>query len=310
MGNDTAVCDLPASRLGMGSLHWPVLLYTLVLFVVGVTGNSLVFFIYHCHLKKNVFGSFVQILAVLDMVIVFVCLPCTFLLRFAYDIDIVDASVLCKTQTFAKHFSAAMMGVVLSAIAYQRYQKACKPLGYHMTRYFVLKLCVSGICFSLITSTPIIYLIGKTTTIVKKENEYYCVPTCNFSRKHWFPLAYAIFVDVEFIAFTMFLVVTYFKIWKSLGKSFAQTGSRRVSTRVFFVSAIIYIVSGLPIMAIATWFSVHENLHTFSPILLTAFDIGLYLPYVNCVAHTAIYSMASSLFRVECRALCQCTQPQ
>ncbi|XP_071101894.1 olfactory receptor 52K1-like [Haliotis cracherodii] len=308
MGNATHCVDQAASRLGMASLHWPVLLFIMVLFALGFTGNSLVFYIYHFRLKKNIFGSFVQILAALDMVIVFICLPCTFLLRFVY--DIVDASVVCKTQTFAKHFSSAMMGVVLSAIAYQRYQKACKPFGLHMTRSFVLKLCFTGVCLALITSTPLIYLIEKTITNVTKGDESYCVPTCDYARNDWFTLSYAIFVDIEFVAFTMFLVVTYFKIWKGLGKRFAKTGSRKVSIRVFFVSAIIYIISGLPIMAISTWFSVHENVHTFSHLLLTAFDIGVYLPYVNCVVNPIIYSLASTLFREECCALCHCTQPE
>ncbi|XP_067664630.1 orexin/Hypocretin receptor type 1-like [Haliotis asinina] len=291
-------------------IHWPILLYFIVIFICGLSGNTLILYAYRYRMKETIFGFFVQILATVDMTTVMISLPGSFVFRyFSATLDLVQ---MCKFLIFMNHLNSLVSGLLLSVIAFQRYRLVCRPHGKQITKALARKLCLSGMCLAFCLSLPIIFIVGVSKSPTLVGNQTYGLPTCDYEerrKKKGESIVYAVLVDAEFAGIAAFLVVVYSLIGKDLYKRLRANNNENAyhvkkTTKVFFMLTVVFLVSVAPLMMISTIFSVFPDPPNFSEITLTLFDFGVYLPHVNCVANPVIYSFTSKQFRTECLSLC------
>lgn len=112
-------------------LYIPALVYTCLLLVVGVPGNSIVLYVYFQKWGRSSTRTFILGLAMLDLVNCLVTYPMEIALMIRP--FLFDFPVLCKVTRFATYCCNTASGLVLIAIAVDRYQRICRPLSKPMT---------------------------------------------------------------------------------------------------------------------------------------------------------------------------------
>jgi len=107
----------------------------LVLFIMNLVGNSLVFYIYNCYIKHNVFSLFVRVLAILDLTEAIAMVLDAMMKTRPLDESVLNLTVICKITHYLVYTLALTNSCVLTIIAYQRYRKICHSLKPEMSLY-------------------------------------------------------------------------------------------------------------------------------------------------------------------------------
>lgn len=139
----------------------PSIIYTCILFIIGVPGNALVTYVYFFKLKRKPFSVFIVALAAFDLINCLISMPTevAILLNFF----IFDHPVICKISRFVTFYMNAASCMVLLGIAIARFKAICFPLAKWNVK---TKLTViSSMIFAAVTCWPAIFLYGTRTVI-------------------------------------------------------------------------------------------------------------------------------------------------
>ncbi|XP_071095087.1 prolactin-releasing peptide receptor-like [Haliotis cracherodii] len=292
--------------------HAPTMMFMLLILVVGIFGNILVLYIYTRKIRIHIFGFFVKLLAVFDLVSTVVAVPTTLISRLTSPDD-VDAGHLCQVMTFVKHFNTLNSGLIFIIIAVQRYKKVCQPYNSQMSEMLAKKLCLISICVSAIASTPHIFFVRDTLMCIERGSDFVLVPICEFSSYTKLTvqsIMLATWVCVELIGITATLTVLYSAIVKALrthnrdraaSLRSTQNSSRdktRTATITFFVLTVVFLLSSAPSVVLTVYFSlVKFDMYNLSHAQIETFDLAVNLMFLNCAINQFVYSFTSSMFR-------------
>jgi hypothetical protein len=140
------------------------IVYTSVLLVVGVPGNSLVCYVYLKWNDKNPSKVFILSLAVIDLFNCLVTMP-TELAMMTNPMNF-DFNVICKLSRFFTYFCNTLAALIMVVIAVDRYRRICTPNKTNMD-IRQAKIAVA-VCFvvSLFSTWPALVMYGTFTTVL------------------------------------------------------------------------------------------------------------------------------------------------
>ncbi|CAG2229603.1 unnamed protein product [Mytilus edulis] len=128
----------------------PVITIVSIYMIVGLIGNPLVIYYYGFSVKPSPSYNFIVLVAVFDLVICCICIPFEIIdMMFSYKFP---SSIGCKIFRFVDYFSSVGTGLVLIAIAVDRYRKVCQPfktqITIKMTKIIICIVCFASVCIS------------------------------------------------------------------------------------------------------------------------------------------------------------------
>lgn len=131
-----------------------------VYLVIGVLGNSLVFYIYKfCITKHRTDRFFIPYLAVSD------ALSCIVGSGFGLALNLLpirfSGDALCKGLWFLTKWSTLVSALMLLLIAIERYKKVCKPFGPQMTPLAKQLSMIALFVVSAILTFPTVFFHGE-----------------------------------------------------------------------------------------------------------------------------------------------------
>eukprot|EP00105_Crassostrea_gigas_P011160 XP_011426712.1 PREDICTED: cholecystokinin receptor type A [Crassostrea gigas] len=131
-----------------------------VYLVIGVLGNSLVFYIYKCCITKHRTDRFfIPYLAVSD------ALSCIVGSGFGLALNLLpirfSGDALCKGLWFLTKWSTLVSALMLLLIAIERYKKVCKPFGPQMTPLAKQLSIIALFVLSAILTFPTVFFHGE-----------------------------------------------------------------------------------------------------------------------------------------------------
>ena len=91
--------------------------------VIGVIGNSHVFYIYGRKIKPSNHWTFIFVLGIVDMTAC--CLGMPIALVYLTHPLMFPTPSLCKTVAFVNHFDAMALSILMLVITINRYRKVC-----------------------------------------------------------------------------------------------------------------------------------------------------------------------------------------
>ncbi|XP_048735218.2 orexin receptor type 2-like [Ostrea edulis] len=188
-------------------VYTPALVYTVLLLLVGVPGNAIVLYVYFQKWGRSSTRTFILGLAMLDLVNCLVTYPMEIALMLRP--FLFDYSVLCKVTRFATYCCNTSSGLVLIAIAVDRYQRICRPLHNPMTPRTakIIIFCAIGIAILFLWPSLVLYgtqSIPVTKTAILKL----CLIQDNFVATKY-PLIFFVFNGVFTVIIFLILSILY-----------------------------------------------------------------------------------------------------
>lgn len=144
-------------------LNRPTLIIYIISIILGLTGNSLVVYVFGFRFEKSTANFFVTSLAVFDTLTCFLLVFETLDLRFPMYSG--NYPAICKTVRFFEVFCTSCSSILLACIAFDRYYKICKPFK-HISIRKVKKILALTVCFTLVLSWPIALFHGTETIVM------------------------------------------------------------------------------------------------------------------------------------------------
>lgn len=140
----------------------PLIVYLSLICVCGSLGNSLVCYVYKTKYGPSNCRSFVIGLSVIDLFSCAVVIP--------FEIAVVlreytfQSEIVCQISVFLNTWPTLSSGLMLLAIAVDRYRKVCKPFGRQMSLKLARDICIFNVFLAIGFSwlSPIIYGVNKT----------------------------------------------------------------------------------------------------------------------------------------------------
>lgn len=195
------------------SINYYGFVYTSLLFIIGLPGNILVFFVYSKKTRKNSTTVFILVLALFDLINCTVTLPTEIVMLlnpFVFHIGPV-----CKMSRFTTYTCNSSAAVILAAIAVDRYKRVCKPHGEQITlkraRY------MTGVAFIMAVSFtwPSLVIYGPRTINVLTENKNISLKVCEIDDGYVvtvYPLVYYSYMCFSTCGIYFILLVSYISI--------------------------------------------------------------------------------------------------
>ncbi|XP_067663503.1 orexin receptor type 2-like [Haliotis asinina] len=190
----------------------PAILYLAILMILGFVGNSIVCYIYLFKFQSVTTTSyFVVALAVLDLLNCITNIPFEIVdLRHNFTLG---TSVVCRIMPVTVTFVSLASGIVLIAVAVDRYRKVCHAFSKQLTnstaKLAILVCCLLAACMS----APSVFLFGPRTVVLGGDvNGSECGVSESFEGGV-FPVVYNGVQFLEFVVATVTIVVLYVLIW-------------------------------------------------------------------------------------------------
>ncbi|XP_062568483.1 D(2)-like dopamine receptor isoform X2 [Saccostrea cucullata] len=196
----------------------PAIIFVAVLMVIGFIGNPAIIYFYGYKLRPTPSYMFIVALAVFDFIACVVSMPMEIvdLVRF-YTFENATA---CKILRFVNYFMAISSGLILLAIAVDRYRKICKPFGSQLS-FKMAKIIISCVLFaSLCISWPSL-LFYTVVPVNLTEIEGAVGQDCTSRRDSSYKLYIAIYNGVLFLIFIICntsLIALYCKVGRKIFK--------------------------------------------------------------------------------------------
>lgn len=215
MGNYSEELDRVNNTLALTLL--PVIVVISIYMVIGLFGNPLVAIYYSCHVKPSPSYHFIVAMAVFDIITCCVSMPLEIVdMRFPYEFP---SKAACKILRFVNYIASISSGLILVAIATDRYRKVCQPFKNQISTKLT-KIIIAIVCFfSIFVSWPafVFYDLHIATNISS-------VPgvigyDCTFTRKKDYKMYITLYNGVCFLIFIgciMTLTVLYILIGRKL----------------------------------------------------------------------------------------------
>ena len=146
----------------------PLIVYLSLISICGTLGNCLV-----CHVYKTKYGPsncrlFVICLSAIDLFSCVLVIP--------FEIAVVSkeynftVEVACQISVFLNTWPTLSSGLMLLAIAVDRYRKVCKPFGWQISLRWARYICIINIFLAVGFSWPSPILYGTNRKIISPHN--------------------------------------------------------------------------------------------------------------------------------------------
>ncbi|XP_061165958.1 pineal opsin-like [Saccostrea echinata] len=282
--------------------------------IIGVFGNSCVLYVYGGRLRRKYEGRFfVPYLAAADLIVMVVAVG----LNISINVNPVNYknSVVCTGGSFLVGLMSVWSICILILIAFQRYQKICKPMTNHMTRFQMKLTLVFSFIISLLLNVIFIFTVGLRD--VKLKNLNVTGKTCErlSEESPVLSIVHSVILSVFAVLSCTVLIVLYGLIGKAIyrhkkiQKNSLEIRSSRKSkitrmsktTLMFMIITIIFIISYIPtgIKMIV------ESIPDFSTVsLLWRFLTTFFV--VNHFANPIVYAFMDVIFSRELKRIFRC----
>ncbi|XP_061183164.1 cholecystokinin receptor type A-like [Saccostrea echinata] len=212
----------------------PAIIFVAILMVVGFVGNPAIVYFYGFKLRPTPSYMFIVALAVFDFIACVVSMPMELvdLIRF-YTFENAAA---CKVLRFVNYFMAISSGLILLAIAVDRYRKICKPFESQLS-FKMAKIIISCVLFaSLCISWPSL-LFYTVVQVNLTEIDGAVGQDCTTKRDDSYKFYIAIYNGILFLIFIICntsLIALYCRVGKKIFKlrsfRFYAQRKRKIST--------------------------------------------------------------------------------
>lgn len=157
MGNNYTVVNHPQiinERLN----RLPFGITILLLYILGIVGNSIVLHIFRKIRQDSTYKTFVFVLALLDLLtsVAHFCKEVATLSYTTYD----DSEVECKITYFCGFIVGSSSYFVVFVIAMERYRRICYPLKPQMSVSTSKHVCMGCLSISVVTGIPFPFMMG------------------------------------------------------------------------------------------------------------------------------------------------------
>ena len=187
------------------SLYFNTVLLTIYL-ILGLFGNSLVLYVYTRRMKRTEERYFIPVLATAD---IFACLAGVILglvsnfYRANYVLE-----TFCKMGYFLTWSTTSVSGIIILLIALNRHLMICRPTSPQLTIARKKRAIVAVIVFSVVSSGPMLYFLGKKNMPFKYKGQNINTTLCSlrFSDGIMFKLQLGYFAFEIILAFLNMLI--------------------------------------------------------------------------------------------------------
>ncbi|GFO31923.1 neuropeptide y [Plakobranchus ocellatus] len=308
--------------------HGTALIFIPLMMLLGISGNLLVYYIYHFRWRKNVVTLFKKMLAILDLCNMLLALPPLLYLTInPYDDSFLT---LCDFTSFIALGTAIASGGVLVIIAVDRYMKLRLLRKTGVGSMLSKQLFAVSIITACIINIPTMWIFGRDTIQLRFYNV--SVSYC-FIRKESYSsgmfLGWVAVLTIVFFSITVALVYLYWCVVRklqdlsdkhdelkrqpsvgvvkeSLVKQ-KQSEIMRQSCIVFIAVTVVFFATYMPyfITLIISMFS-PDILEGMSPYHKAYYDLAKLCPLLSAISNPFIYSFTSKQFRKEVSRLFTC----
>lgn len=188
-------------------IYIPSIIYTCILLIIGIPGNSTVFYIYFTRWKPSSTRVFIIALAVLDFTNCLFTLP--FELANMLNPFTFDHSVLCKVFRFFTYTCNSGGALLLIAIALDRHSRICKPYSKPINPKVAKIITAVIVITSVFFCWPSLVLYGTESRNVTPTIELKFCQIEDQYRNTQYPLAYILVQCACTLVVFSILVVIY-----------------------------------------------------------------------------------------------------
>lgn len=184
----------------------PVVAYAVLMMTVGISGNIVVCYVYSNNSKNTTSKYFIRCLAFLDLTSCVVCIPLEIsMLRLPLSFDIPE---LCKLLRFVRSTTSIGSGIILLAIAIDRYIKICRPIETPIAVKSARRVCTVACVIAVVFSCPSLIIFGSKGLEFYKIAETSC-STAESLQGTIYPTLYYSFLFFLFFVTSTCLAVLY-----------------------------------------------------------------------------------------------------
>ncbi|XP_014776024.1 neuropeptide FF receptor 2 [Octopus bimaculoides] len=193
-------------------LRIPAIIYTIILMVIGLFGNTITCYIYGYRLKMLPTHCFIIVLAVFDILSCCIAMPTEILdMRYPF---MFPSMIACKILRFLSYFTTGSSSIILLIIAVDRYKRVCRPFKRQIS---VREAKIIAVVISVIgigVTSPMLYISGKMThpTRIPYINGTDCSISDNV-RNTKFPKIYFGILFLIIISSFVAMSICYLLLW-------------------------------------------------------------------------------------------------
>lgn len=156
------------------NIYLPSFVLTLIMFIIGGPGNSLVFYIYFAKWRKTTARIFILALAGFDMMNCFFTMPME--MAVLANIIMFDIGPVCKVFRYITFMMNNGSSVVLAGIAIDRYIRICMPLKPQLRPTQAKYVVVAALILAVLFAWPALLMYGiQTYPIPVPGKPYICI---------------------------------------------------------------------------------------------------------------------------------------
>lgn len=194
-----------------GILYFNTGLLSLYLFL-GLSGNGIVLFIYTRRIKRTEERYFIPVLAIADIFAILSGVALGIDSNFHRANYVIDT--FCKVGFYLTWTTSSVSGIIILLIALNRHLMICRPTGPQLTVARKRRAIVAVIIFSILSSGPMLYFIGKRQLpfVYKGQPINATLCTLRFSSGFWYKLQMGYFALEVFLTVLNMLLTCGFYI--------------------------------------------------------------------------------------------------
>lgn len=194
-----------------GILYFNTGLVSFYLFL-GLSGNGIVLFIYTHRIKRTEERYFIPVLAIADIFAILSGVALGIDSNFHRANYVIDT--FCKVGFYLTWTTSSVSGIIILLIALNRHLMICRPTGPQLTVARKRRAIVAVIIFSIVSSGPMLYFIGKRQLpfVYKGQPINATLCTLRFSSGFWYKLQMGYFALEVFLAVLNMLLTCGFYI--------------------------------------------------------------------------------------------------
>ncbi|CAF0958061.1 unnamed protein product [Brachionus calyciflorus] len=213
LSNYTVVFDLSTLNL----FEWCLLLFSIVVFIVGIIGNLLVVLVVLKNSQmRTITNIFIVNLAIGDFFVILICLPPTIIT------DITGiwwfGNTMCKIIIYVQYISVCVSVLTLTSISYERYYAIVYPLKFQASKFRAKIIILIIWLLAILINIPHPIVIKMK---MEPPNLIYCEPTWEIIYQNIFDSSIFLILYILPMALIFYTYSRVLKVLWRLDKSIA-----------------------------------------------------------------------------------------
>ena len=186
----------------------PAIIYASIMMMLGLPGNTIVFYVYLFKWRRSTSRVFILFLAALDMVNCATTIPMEiYIMRFSV---MLDQPFLCKISRFATYTMNSSSALILVGIAVDRFKRICRPYQKSFSEENCRWICIAAIVFSLSMTWPALFLYGTRIIDLGSATGKGCLLENKFDYAPYPVIFFGLFASMTLVIFTVLSILYYF----------------------------------------------------------------------------------------------------